>query len=76
MCNIYLINFKKLSRAYMLENAHVLLKQRYGNIPIDRYTTKYVKIISVWSKICVKTKTNKTKNKQTSFLNVSNERKG
>lgn len=54
------------------------LKKRYGNIPL--YTD--IQIISVWSEIWVKTKTNKTKTNKTrnpnktTFLSVFNERKG
>lgn len=45
----------------MLKDALVFFKKkRYVNIPIDRYTKKYIKIISVWN-------LRKNKNKQNKF---------
>lgn len=61
----------------MLKNALVFFKKKgYVNIPIDRYTKKYKKIISVWNLRINKNNQNKFKTNKTTFLNVFNERKG
>lgn len=58
MCNIYLINLKSCHVHTCYRMTCVLLKKDMSiYINIDRYTKKYIKIISVWN-------LRKNKNKQ------------
>lgn len=77
MCNIYLINLKRCHVHTCYRMTCVLLKKDMSiYLYIDRYTKKYIKIISVWNLRINKNKQNKFKTNKTTFLNVFNERKG